>query len=82
MQAYLKGNDSASFKTYKTHLTTLQNKLGHKIGGFTFKDKFRVILDSSNPKNEGNVFIPEENYKIVLTKSVPLEVYSYSGILI
>ena len=82
MQAYLKGNDSASFKTYKTHLTTLQNKLGHKIGGFTFKDKFRVILDSRNPKNEGNVFIPEENYKIVLTKSVPLEVYSYSGILI
>ena len=82
MQAYLVGNDSASFKTYKNHLKTLENKLGHKIGGFTFKDKFKVILDSRNPQNEGNVFIPEENYKIVLTKSVPLDVYSYSGVLI
>ena len=70
-------------KTYKNNLQTLQNKLGHKIGGSLSKDKFRVILIAEiHKKNEGNVLISEENYKIVPTKSVSLEVYSYSGILI
>ena len=82
MQAYLKGNDDFTFKKYKNNLVKVENRLGHKIGGFTQKSKFRLILDSRNPKNEGNVFIPEENYNVVLTKSVPLAVYSYSGMII
>ena len=82
MQAYIKGNNEVTFKTYKNRLASLENKLGHKVGGFTQKSKFRLILDSRNPKNEGNVFIPEENYNIVLTKSVPISVFSYSGMII
>ena len=82
MQGYLIGNEDITFKTYKSRLANLENKLGHKIGGFTQKDKFRLILDSRNPNNEGNIFVPEENYNLVLTKSIPLEVYSYSGIVI
>ncbi len=82
MQGYLIGNEDVTFKTYQNRLTSLENKLGHKIGGFTQKNKFRLILDSRNPNNEGNVFVPEENYKVVLTKSIPIDVYSYSGMII
>ena len=82
IQAYIKGNEEVTFKTYKQRLSSVENKLGHKIGGFTQKSKFRLILDSRNPKNEGNVFVPEENYNITLTKSIPSAVYSYSGMII
>jgi hypothetical protein len=82
MQGYLSDNDTLRFSEYKTNLTSIENKLGSKIGGFTQKSKFRLILDSRTPTNEGNVFVPEENYKIQLTKSVPTQVYSYSGMII
>ena len=82
IQGYLAQNETIQFGTYKTNLKNLQNKISAKIGGFTQKDKFRLILDSRTPTNEGNVFVPDENYKIHLVKSVPIDVYSYSGIII
>lgn len=82
LQGYLTDNDTLRFSEYKTNLKSIENKLGSKIGGFTQKSKFKLILDARNPSNEGNVFVPEENYKIHLTKSVPLQVYSYSGVII
>ena len=82
MQGYLSDNDTLRFSEYKTNLKSIENKLGCKIGGFTQKSKFRLILDARTPTNEGNVFVPEENYKIQLTKSVPTQVYSYSGMII
>ena len=82
MQGYLVENDTLRFINYKTNLTSVQNKLGSKIGGFTQKSKFRLILDARTPTNQGNVFVPEENYKIQLTKSIPTEVISYSGMII
>ena len=82
IQGYLAGNDTLRFSEYKTNITTLENKLGSKIGGFTQKSKFRLILDARTPSNEGNVFVPEENYKIQLTKSIPTDVLSYSGMII
>tara|TARA_Y200000002_G_scaffold136879_1_gene112844 strand:+ start:13385 stop:28348 length:14964 start_codon:yes stop_codon:yes gene_type:complete len=82
MQGYLSANETVKFIEYQNNLKTMQNNLGCKIGGFSQKSKFRLILDSRTPTNEGNIFVPEENYKLVLTKSVPLDVYTYSGILI
>ena len=82
MQGYLASNESLQFTEYQNKLKSLENKLGSKIGGFTQKSKFKLILDSRTPTNEGNIFVPEENYKIVLTKSVPLNVYTYSGVII
>ena len=37
IQAYIKGNEEVTFKTYKQRLSSVENKLGHKIGGFTQK---------------------------------------------
>ena len=82
IQGYLADNDTLRFKDYKNNLSSVENKLGCKVGGFTQKAKFRLILDSRTPTNQGNVFVPEENYKIQLTKSIPLDVFSYSGMII
>ena len=82
IQGYLAGNETLRFKEYQDNITNLQNKLGAKLGGFTQKQKFRLILDSRTPTNEGNVFVPDENYSIHLTKSIPIDVFSYSGMII
>lgn len=82
MQGYLNQNDTVSFKQYQTELKAVQNKICAKLGGFTQKEKFRLLLDSRTPTNEGNVFVPFENYKLHLSKSVPLDVYSYSGVIV
>ena len=47
--------------TYKNNIANVRNQIGFKIGGFTDKNKFRLILDSRTPLNEGNVFVPDEN---------------------
>ena len=82
IQGYLAGNDTLRFTEYKSNIKNIENKLASKIGGFTQKSKFRLILDARTPTNEGNVFVPEENYKIQLTKSIPTDVLSYSGMII
>ena len=82
IQGYLAQNETLKFGVYQQELISLQNKLASKIGGFTQKSKFRLILDARTPTNEGNVFVPDENYKIQLTKSIPIDVYSYSGMII
>ena len=70
------------FTQYKTHVANISNQLGIKIGGYTEKSKFRFILDSRTPLNQGNVFVPDENYSIFLNKSTPVDVISYSGVII
>ena len=72
-----------SFVTdYSFNLKNANNQLGAKLAGYTEKSKFRLILDSRTPLNEGNVFIPEENYQIVLNTSSPVDVLSYSGVIV
>ena len=82
IQGYLAGNDTLRFRDFKNNIVAVQNKLGCKLAGFTQKEKFRLILDSRTPTNEGNVFVPDENYSIHLTKSIPVDVFAYSGIII
>ena len=79
---YLTFNTIAQYSTYKNNIRNIQNQIGVKIAGYTDKNKFRLILDSRTPTNEGNVFIPDENYKIFLNTSSPIDLVSYSGVLI
>ena len=67
---------------YKDHVKNITNQIGFKIGGFTDKNKFKLLLDSRTPLNEGNVFVPEENYKIFLNSSFPQQEVSYSGVIV
>jgi len=67
---------------FKSDLKSLQIKISSKLAGFTTKEKFKLILDSRSPLNEGNVFIPQENYDIILNSSTPVTTIDYSGVLI
>ena len=80
---YIIGRQSLSeIPVYKNELTNLIVRLSSKLGGFTTKEKFKLILDSRNPLNTGNVFIPEENYNIILNTSSPVSSVDYSAVII
>ena len=72
------------YEDYQYDLQYLHNQLGIKIGGFTDKSKFNLILDSRSPTSaqQGGIFIPQENYKIFLNTSSPVNVLTYSGVTI
>lgn len=79
---YLTSSTTASYELYQETLTKINNRLSLKVGGFTEPEKFKLILDSRTPLNEGNVFVPLENYKVFLNTSSPVETVSYSGVII
>jgi len=79
---YLTFNTASQYTTYKENLFNIENQIGAKIAGYTEKEKFKLILDSRTPLNEGNVFIPDENYSVFLNTSSPIDLLSYSGVLI
>jgi len=79
---YMASDVLTSYNAYKSNIKSIKNQLGFKIAGFTDKDKFRLILDSRTPLNEGNVFVPNENYQVILNTSSPIETISYSGVII
>ena len=79
---YLASNVLTNFSNYKERLTRLENQIAFKLGGFTDKSKLNLILDSRTPLNEGNVFVPEENYRVILTTSSPIDVANYSGVVV
>lgn len=70
------------YEQYKDTLKGLTNQLAIKLGGFADKSKIKLVLDSRSPLNKSSVFIPDENYKIVLNTSSPLDTVVYSGIVI
>jgi hypothetical protein len=79
---YLSSNILINYNEYKSELSSITNQMAFKVGGFTDKSKFNLILDSRTPLNEGNVFIPQENFDVILQTSNPIELVTYSGVVI
>ena len=73
---------SIDLNYYKGILSGLDTKLSYRLGGFTSKQKIKVLLDSRSPNASGTIFLPEENYKIFYNKSAPVETVNYSGVII
>ena len=71
-----------SLESYKLRVPKLQVNLSTKIGGFITKEKFKLVLDSRSPLNQKNVFVPFENYKIILNTSTPVLSIDYSGVIV
>lgn len=67
---------------FKSQLANLTNKVACRLGGFSSKEKLKIILDSKNPSSTTGIFVPDENYKIFLNKSSPIKELIYSGIVI
>ena len=79
---YLAADVLRSYDNYKQDLEDITNQLGFKVAGFTDKEKFKLLLDSRTPLNQGNVFVPDENYQIFLNTSSPVETVPYSGVIV
>ena len=79
---YMSSDVTLNYETYKDNLKLIGNQLGFKLAGFTDKDKFKLVLDSRTPLNEGNVFVPDENYDIFLNRSTPIKLLAYSGVIV
>ena len=79
---YILSDSLKSYTEYKYDLTNIQARLSHRIGAFTSKEKFNLLLDSKSPTSQGNVFIPVEDYDIILNSSSPVKKLTYSGVII
>ena len=64
-------------------LDNLEVQLAYKIGGYTDKNYLTVLAEQYSPssKNE-SVIVPNENYKVHLNKSVPVNRVVYSAVII
>jgi len=82
IQNYLTSKSQIPISVYQNELTNIDIRICSKLGGFTNKDNFKLILDSRTPLNEGNVFVPSENYDIFLNTSSPINQVIYSGVII
>jgi hypothetical protein len=80
--SYLTSEKNDRLDQYKYDLINLTNNISTKLGGFTSKEKFKLILDSKNPNSSGGVFIPVENYFVDLNVSSAIKKVVYSGIII
>jgi hypothetical protein len=79
---YLINDNLNSINEYRYNLKNLTNKLSYRLGGFSSKEKFNLILDSRNAKASSGLFVPKENYKIFLNSSSPIKKLFYSGVII
>lgn len=79
---YVQSDMLLSYKSYQYDLTNMAAKLSYRVGAFTSKEKFNLLLDSKTPLSTGNIFVPQENYTIALNSSSPVKKLTYSGLII
>lgn len=79
---YLTSENTARLTQYASDLSTLTNFMSTRLGGFTNKPKFKLILDSKTPNSSGGVFIPDESYFVDLNVSSAIKKVTYSGMII
>lgn len=79
---YLSSENLKKLTQYKTDLAYLTNNLSTRLGAFTSKPKYKILLDSKNPAATAGVFVPEENYRVELNVSSSIKRAAYSGVVI
>jgi hypothetical protein len=71
-----------SYEIYTYDLKQLTFQLSYRLGAFTSKEKFNILLDSKTPTSKGSVFVPQEDFDIILNTSSPTKKITYSGVII
>ena len=79
---FILSDNLKSYNQYVYDLNNIDFNLSYRVGGFTSKEKFNLLLDSKNPTAVGGVFVPQENYNIILNSSSPVKKVTYSGVII
>ena len=78
---YIVTETSSSLASYKYDMAQMTCKLSYRIGAFTSKEKFNLLLDSRSPTSS-TVFVPPEDYDIILNVSSPVTKVTYSGVIV
>ena len=79
---YIVDNKTKSLEDYQYDIANMQYQLSYRIGGFTSKEKFNLLLDNKSPLAVESVFVPKEDYDIFLNSSSPIKKIVYSGVII
>ena len=79
---YILSDNLKSYTNYIYDLAYLNTQLSHRIGAFTAKEKFKLLLDSKSPISTTSVFVPPEDYTLILNSSSPIKRLVYSGVII
>jgi len=79
---YIQSDNQRSYSEYDYDLKNISAVISHRIGGFTSKEKFKLLLDSKTPLTSGSVFVPQEDYEIILNSSSPVKKITYSGVIV
>ena len=79
---YILSDNLKSYDQYKYDLEYITARLSHRIGGFTSKEKFNLLLDSKTPLTSGSVFVPQEDYDVILNSSSPIKKITYSAVIV
>jgi len=79
---YIDCSTLTQYNDYKFELKNIVAKICYRISGYTSKEKFNLLLDSKSPMSVGSIFIPQEDYTLVLNSSSPIGILTYSGVVI
>ena len=74
------GQPAASLKNV---ITNSNVNLIYKLAAFADVDNIQVYAEQNSAQTQGNtVKVPQEDYELLLSESVPVDVASYSGVII
>lgn len=79
---FLTSKNISRITQYKNDLKALTNKMSTRLGSYTNKEKYKILLDSKTPTSTSGVFVPEENFNISLNTSSAVEKVVYSGVIV
>lgn len=66
-----------------SYLKNLTVKLNYKVGGFTDKNIITALAEQTSPgSTRASVIIPDTNYTVYLSKSVPIATATYSAVIV
>lgn len=80
---YLTHNNLDPVTTLRSYLNNVDVRLGYKVAGFTDKAYLTLLAEQSSPTSTNDsIIIPNENYKVFLNKSTPVDRIVYSGVIV
>jgi hypothetical protein len=80
---YIKSIGINPYTKVASYLNNVSIQLAYKMAAYSDKSMIQVIAEQSSPSstNQG-VVIPNENYKVQLFKSTPIQTVTYSAVII
>lgn len=80
---YVRSNGADPVSVIGSYLNSLTVQLAYKMAGFTDKSYIRVLAEQYSPSSTNDsIIIPDENYKIYLHKSSPVDRIIYSAVIV